>query len=122
MRKGTGVEKRRRVPRQAAGWQGQCAVGTDPDLGWEDCRVVDISVLGAAVLVGDAPMSDLAGKTLTVRVAPLTGGSVSLTFVGAVRNVTARVGTGMRIGIEFVGLSEMERSIMNALEVMEAVW
>ena len=93
-----------------------------PTSGGRIAGVVDISVLGAAVLVGDAPMSDLAGKTLTVRVAPLTGGSVSLTFVGAVRNVTARVGTGMRIGIEFVGLSEMERSIMNALEVIEAVW
>src|SRR5580658_5172353 len=101
------MDKRRRVPRQSAGWPGQCAIETDPPDDWRACQVEDISVLGAGVVVADVPFVGLHGKKLTVRVAAPTGGSVSLAFVGVVRNVTVQSSQGVRIGIEFTGLSEM---------------
>jgi PilZ domain len=116
------MERRRRVPRQSAGWRGQCRIATDPPDVWRDCLVQDISVLGAGVLLADAPFVGLHEKQLAVRVAPPDCGSVSLTFVGTVRNVNVHPAQGVRIGIEFSGLSEAEQSIMNALEIMEAVW
>jgi hypothetical protein len=47
--------------------------------------------------------------------------AVSIRLEGEIRNVV-RVTERFRIGIEFAGLSETERSILDALERMRIVW
>ena len=51
---------RRRVPRQTTGWSGTCSFGDEPNA--HDCRVLDISVIGAGIEVFGA-VPDPIGST-----------------------------------------------------------
>ncbi len=129
-------ERRRRVPRQEAGWPGYCGIDDDPESAWYECRVVDISVLGAGIEVYDPgkPLlgagieifgpagDDLIGHKITVDAHTSSGGSVSIRFTGMIRNTKPGPNGGLRAGIEFLGLSEEERSMLDALERMQVVW
>jgi PilZ domain len=117
------MEFRRRVPRVAAdGWSGRYIIEDDPDSNWSDCRVLDISVIGVGLeLFGDASF-DLVGHRLVVQVQAPVGESVSLRLAGRVMNQSKGPQSGTRAGLEFVGLSEAERSILKVLEIMKVAW
>jgi len=118
------MERRRRMPRQSAGWSGKYCVEGDGPEAWHECRVLDISIIGLGVeLFG--PISrpgDLLGRRITVEAHTPAGESLSIRARGEVKNVTAGAKGGMRVGVEFVDLTELERSILDALVVMEALW
>lgn len=114
--------RRRRVPRQAAGWPGRYKFESASDQPWGRCRVLDISVIGAGVeIFGEAP-TEIVGTRLVVEVQTPAGASVSIRLVGETRNAGRGPEGGIRVGLEFVDLSATERSILDALERMQVVW
>ena len=114
--------RRRRVPRQAAGWFGKCLVEDDPVASWAECRVIDVSIIGAGIEVFSLADRDLVGRRMTVEVQAPTGASVSIRFAGEIKNAGVVPHGGVRLGMEFLGLSESERSILNMLEQMQVAW
>jgi hypothetical protein len=108
------MENRRRAPRQAACWSGFCHVEGEAVSNWRDCRVVDISVLGIGIRVQHPRPTDLVGCRISVEV-PAIGDSVNVRFEGEVKNIARSTLRSVRIGIEFVHLSNTERAILEVL-------
>lgn len=119
------MERRRRVPRQTAGWTGKYTIeGEDPEA-WYECRVLDISVIGVGVeLFGEIPQpaDTLLGKRMVVEAHTPAGESLSIRARGEVTNVTPGADGGTRAGMQFVDLAEGERSILDVLVLMDALW
>ena len=129
-------ERRRRVPRQEAGWPGYCGFDDDPESAWYECQVLDISILGAGVEVYDPGQAvlgarleifdpdedDLIGHKITAEAQATGGGSVSIRFTGTIRDVHPGPKGSIRVGIEFLGLSDTERTMLEAMERMRVVW
>lgn len=118
------MERRRRVPRQYAGWTGKyCIEGARPEA-WHECRILDISLVGIGVeLFGPVPVHDeLMGARIVVETHTPAGESLSIRARGEVRNVVPGAAGGTRVGLELVDLTDLERSILDALVVMEALW
>lgn len=116
------MEPRRRVPRIATdNWRGRCTLEAEPH--WElDCEVVDLSLLGAAILLPAVADGVRQGQRLIVWVRAPIGESVSLRLVGRVRNVGHTGSDHIRVGMEFVDLSESEQAILRVFEVMKVFW
>jgi PilZ domain len=108
------MENRRRASRQMACWSGFCHVEGESASGWRDCRIVDISMLGIGIRMQHPRPSDLVGRRLSVEV-PAVGDSVNVRFEGEVKNVARTTLRSVRIGIEFVHLSNTERAILEVL-------
>lgn len=118
------MERRRRVPRQIAGWTGKYRIEGDDPEAWHECRILDISVIGVGVeLFGPVIQPDrLFGRRLVVEAQTPSGESLSVRARGEVRNVGPGAEGGVRVGMEFIELSDTERSILDALVVMGALW
>jgi hypothetical protein len=97
-------------------------VQDDPESPWYECRVVDISMLGAGVEIFGFSALDVDGERLAVEVEPPDGRSFTIHFVGVVRNISPGPRGRVRVGLEFVDLSESERSIVTMLEQMHMGW
>jgi hypothetical protein len=106
------VEHRRRAPRQPAGWRGLCLIEGDSIVGWRDCRVIDISILGLGMTLQYPRPSELVGRGLLVQVAAL-GDTVNNQFEGLIKNATTPVTEGaVRVGLEFSGLSPADQGMI----------
>src|SRR5687768_3451661 len=93
------VSSRRRVARRAAGWPGQCRFGADGD--WVECRILDVSMLGAAVEPhGPIP----AVGTIAVTVAPMRDDH-EVVLSGVVTDVRPDVHEAPVVGMAFDELS-----------------
>jgi hypothetical protein len=115
-------ERRRRLPREVAGWRGRFKYKGQPAGCSKECRVIDISLIGAGLeLLGTVP-EDLLGRELSVVVETPAGASIKLKLKGVVRYIGAGRSGGTRVGIEFTGLSETERSIVDVMSHMEIFW
>jgi hypothetical protein len=115
-------QHRRRVPRQPAGWIAKCCLEGDPEQRWSECVVIDISTIGAGVEVFGRADHRLVGRRLIVEVHAPSGATFSVRFVGEIRNAGVVPGGGLRLGMQFVGLSKTEHSILDLLEQMEVRW
>lgn len=113
------MEQRRRVPRQGACWFGRYTLESDRRGTWHECLVVDISVLGVGLHLDGAIPKELIGQWLEVEVHVPASASVNIRLKGEVRHAAHDVRGGARIGIEFSGLSDIERSILDAMEIVE---
>jgi c-di-GMP-binding flagellar brake protein YcgR len=113
------VEQRRRVPRQGACWFGRYRLESDRRGEWHECLVVDISTLGVGLDVEGGIPKELMGQWIEVEVNVPASASVNVRLRGEVRHAAQDVRGGARIGIEFSGLSDIERSILDALEIVE---
>jgi len=115
-------QRRRRLPREVAGWPGKFRFETGPAHAMGDCRILDLSLIGAGLeLFGTLP-GDILGRTILVEVETPAGASITLRFAGVARNVNEGQDGGTRVGIEFTNLSETERSIMDVMGHMRIVW
>ena len=108
------MENRRRAARQLAVWMGTCQVEGECAELWQDCGVFDFSTLGIGMDLRHPDASALVGRYISVCL-PLDG-SMEVTFTGEVRNAKGGPDGIVRAGIEFVGLSQTERSICALLE------
>jgi hypothetical protein len=115
--------RRRKVPRQAAGWFAKCRLESEPETTtWSHCQVLDVSTVGAGVEILGVVGHSLIGERLVVEVQAPTGATFSVRFVGMVMNAGAVPHGGVRLGLEFVGLSPTEVSILNLFEQMGVGW
>jgi hypothetical protein len=111
------MDSRRRVPRHVAGWSGFCHIDDEPvDTHWE-CRVLDISELGLAILVQHPRGMHLIGRRVSVE-SPTASTSVNLRLEGDVRNAVPVGDDAVRLGIEFFGLTELEQTVVRALGIL----
>ena len=108
------MDNRRRAERQSAVWMGSCRVEDESSDAWRECGVFDFSTLGAGMDFRHSHSSDLVGRRIAVRLP--VGASMDISLTGEVRNAKAGPDGIVRVGIEFVGLSETERSVVDLLE------
>jgi hypothetical protein len=94
---------------------GSCHLEGEPSHLWQDCGVFDFSTLGVGMDFRHPGASDLVGRRITVCLP--VGGSIDITFTGAVRNLKAGPDGILRVGIEFVDLSEEELYMVDLLEL-----
>lgn len=111
-------KRRRRVPRVAVDWPATCRLS---DGRVHDAVVRDVSMIGAGLEIIGFTEPDLVGRLLNVNVEPITGTAVALCFTGEVKHRAAGKPGSVRVGIAFV-LSEVERSVLDALTAAEATW
>ena len=71
---------------------------------------------------GPEPSDRLIGHRLVVQVHSPASQSISIRLVGEVRNVTEGGVGGIRAGLEFVGLSDVEREILKVIELLGVGW
>jgi hypothetical protein len=109
-----GKERRRRPRHGAAHWQGRYRFGGAS--AWRDCELVDVSESGAGfqafMLATDAlPLADVELE-LVDRGDPEPD---PLRFTGQVRHLARSNAGHVRVGIEFVGVSELEGRLLAML-------
>jgi hypothetical protein len=93
---------------------GTCHVEGDALDRVRDCGVFDISNLGVGMDFRYADPMRLEGRRVSVHLP--VGDSIEVAFTGDVRNVRPGPGGIVRAGIEFVGLIDAERSLVDLLE------
>jgi hypothetical protein len=74
-------------------------------------------MLGLGITFQYPRPSELVGRGISLEV-PAVGDSVKIRFEGEIKNAAAIPEGTVRVGIEFVGLSEAERAITAVLSVM----
>ncbi len=109
-----GKERRRRPRHGAAHWQGRYRFGGAT--AWRECELVDVSQTGAGfqafMLATDAmPMADVELE-LVDRADPEPE---PLRLTGRVRHLARSSAGHVRVGVEFVGLSELEGRLVAML-------
>lgn len=111
------MEYRRRVPRQPACLAGFCYIEGDSATRWRDCEVIDISVLGLGVTLQHPQPWELVGRRITVDAATVDE-CVTIRLEGEIRNAAPTLEGDVRIGVEFVGLSEGDHAVTALLNEM----
>ena len=111
------MEYRRRVSRHTGSWAGFCHIEDESPSGWRDCEVIDISPLGLGVTFHHPEPWELVGRRISVD-APAIGSSVNLRLEGEIQNAAPAWEGGVRVGVEFAGLSEEEVAITAVLGEM----
>jgi hypothetical protein len=114
------MDNRRRIHRQPAGWSASYQLAGDAAAGWRECRVVDISMLGLGITFDHPDPSALSGRLISVNL-PGDGSCVNVRLEGEIKNATLTMSRDLRVGIEFVRLSETEQAIAAVLSVMSDV-
>ncbi|HEY5383804.1 MAG TPA: PilZ domain-containing protein [Acidimicrobiales bacterium] len=114
------MENRRRLHRQPAGWAASDQLAGEQAAGWRDCRVVDISMLGLGITVDHPDPSELTGRLVSVNL-PSDGSCVNVRLEGQIKNASATMGRDIRVGVEFIRLSETEQAITAVLSVLSDV-
>lgn len=114
--------RRRRSRRERAGWPGYYAPAASPrhhwervshwSLDWSRCRVLDVSIGGAALeLFGPAVA---VGDSVVVDVQLVRNSVARVTLTGKVRHEST-VDGNQRVGIEFVDVSDLEHALLRRL-------
>jgi PilZ domain len=114
------MENRRRLHRQLAGWAASYQLAGESAGGWRDCRVVDISMLGLGIMFDHPNPAELSGRLISVNL-PGDGSCVNVRLEGEIKNATVTLSRDIRVGIEFIRLSETEQAITAVLSVMSDV-
>jgi PilZ domain len=105
---------RRLLPRQIVDWSGSFAIEGSGDAQhiWRGCRVIDISAGGAGVEICNPDPDIEVGETLVL----------ALRLRGEIRDTRARYEDRLRVGIQFIDMSERERSYLDSLINLQARW
>jgi hypothetical protein len=77
-------------------------------------------MLGLGITFNHPNHSELTGRLISVNL-PGNGSSVNVRLEGEIKNTTPTISRGVRVGIEFVRLSETEQAITAVLSVMSDV-
>ena len=106
------VQHRRLLPRQFTDWRGRYVIEGDPERRWRDCRIVDISSAGAGLELLDATPEETNGQRILLAVQ----------LKGEVRHVEEGRSDELRVGMQFVELTEEERVYLASLAALDARW
>ncbi|HTZ07893.1 MAG TPA: PilZ domain-containing protein, partial [Acidimicrobiales bacterium] len=99
------------LPRQFADWEGQIQSADDAEGPWQACRVVDVSPGGAGLELGPAGPPLVPGEAV----------AIEIRLSAEVRHVSAVPG-GVRVGVQFVGLTEVASRYLEAMSKLETGW
>jgi hypothetical protein len=103
---------RRLLPRQFTDWRGKYRIEGDSDEHWRVCRVVDMSTAGTGLELLDATPEEVEGRRIILAVQ----------LRGDVRYSMPTGTDGLRVGIQFVDLTEAERDYLESLADLHAGW
>jgi len=79
--------------------------------------VIDISMFGLGITFDYPQPSDLPGRLISVNL-PGDASSINVRLEGEIKNATPTLHRSVRVGIDFIGLSETERAITAVLSAM----
>jgi hypothetical protein len=108
------MEYRRRAPRQPTAWAGFCHIDGDSPALWRDCEVIDVSMYGLGITFHHPQPWELVHRRIFVDVSAI-GDAVNIRLEGLIRDADFTLEGDIRVGIEFVGLSDAERAITAVL-------
>jgi hypothetical protein len=111
------MESRRRVSRHPAGWFGYCHIDGEPIDVVRECTILDISEFGVGIRLQHPDGSALIGGRVSVETSS-PGSSVHIRLEGDIRNASPAEDGAFRLGIEFVGITEVEQALVRALEAL----
>lgn len=77
-------------------------------------------MLGMGITLHRPEVSDLLGRLISVNL-PGAASSVNVRLDGEIKSVVPMINRGLRVGIEFIRLSEAEQAITAVLSVMSDV-
>jgi hypothetical protein len=103
---------RRVLPRQLTDWGGRYLIEGDSDTRWRHCRVVDISSAGAGIKLLGATADEAQDRHILVTVH----------FRAAVKNTGPCRDGALRVGAQFVDLTEPASAYIESLARLEAYW
>ncbi|HXW81157.1 MAG TPA: PilZ domain-containing protein [Acidimicrobiales bacterium] len=106
-------QRRRLIPRQFVDWEGSYLIEGDPVQHWRDCRVIDISSAGAGLDLMDTTVAEVEGGRRIF---------VNLRLMGETRHNSETEVDRIRVGIEFVELTEVEQAFLDSLRQLDARW
>jgi hypothetical protein len=92
----------------------RCQIEGEPSERWLECAIFDITTLGMGIDLCHPGATELLSRRITVLLE--LGPSVDMTVTGEVRHAGSEPDGVVRAGIEFVALTETERSIVDLLE------
>jgi hypothetical protein len=100
-------------------------VDDDPDTDWYQCELLDLSILGAGLILFPFPTrqpDSLIGRVLVVQVHPETGDSIHVGIKGRAAFAERRSDGFVRVGLEFEDLSETEQQVLKVMKLLQIVW
>jgi hypothetical protein len=104
---------RRLLPRQPTDWRGRYLIEDDPEEKWHDCRVLDISTGGAGLELSDSALEGVEGHHIIL----------VIYLRGEIKHSRpAKQEDRVRVGTEFVDLTEEGRSYLSSLVELDAHW
>jgi hypothetical protein len=107
-----GRRRRATARTERAGWPGRYVSPEGPGCDWSHCRVLDVSTGGAGLeLLG--PAAEI-GHRIVVDLPHVRSTSAPVTDTGEVHQAK-RVPTGLRVGVRFVEVGELERALLRRL-------
>ncbi len=108
--------RRRRGRRERAGGPGRYLPVESAGRDWSRCRVLDVSTGGAGLeLLGPADQAGArVGDRVVVDLQLVRSNMARVTLTGEVRHAT-RVPIGVRVGLRFVDVGELERALLERL-------
>lgn len=106
------AQLRRSLPRQFANWGGSYVIESEPEMRWRDCRVIDISSLGAGFELLDAPPQAAEGQRIFVAVH----------LRGEIRNARRADESRIRVGTQFVDIADEDRVSLRSLTGLDVRW
>jgi hypothetical protein len=83
--------------------------------GWRDCTLVDVSGTGAGFQAYMLATDAVQLSTAELELIDASGGEGRIRLRGQVRHLTRSDEGHVRVGIEFVGLTELERRLLEML-------
>jgi hypothetical protein len=103
---------RRLLPRQFTDWHGRYMIEDDPNELWRPCRVVDVSTLGAGLELFDTSAEEMSERSIIL----------SVDLKGEVKHAVASRTDGIRVGIQFEDLTDLESDYVRSLVKLQALW
>ena len=106
---------RRAAERDQAHWLGRYSVERCPELGSGQCRVVGVSLAGAGVELFGPAIDNTCGERLLLELQVVDPEPAGICLRGLIRSVDTTDQGGVRVGLEFVDLRDLERVVLASL-------
>jgi hypothetical protein len=103
---------KRLLPRKFIDWHGMYMIQGDPEERWRVCRVIDVSSLGAGLELVDVTPEETAGQSIIL----------AANLCGEIRHCLTAKTDGLRVGIEFVDLTQAKQTYLTSLVALQAYW
>jgi acetamidase/formamidase len=106
-------DEQRRSPRYAADWAARYRLDERDE--WRVCRVVDVSLDGAALELVDVTFVEGLTGPIVVQVASISGDQIGVTLRAVIRRHEQLDNGRMLVGVEFSVLRDEERNLLRLL-------